>query len=382
MNDKKGKRKKTNGLKDKVYFITGASRGIGKAIALHLAAEGAIIVVAAKTTEESDARLPGTIYATAREIEENGGKALAVPLDVRDEQQIKAAIAETIERFGRLDGIINNAGALYMSSLDSTRMKDHDLMHAVNTRAVDVLIQESLPWLKLSDNPRILNISPPIELHPGWLSFGYTRSKYAMSMATIGYAEQLKQYGIAVNSLWPQTAVDTSAVRNKLGGDATAALSRRPECVALAAHLVLTKPKEITGQFFIDSQVIKSSGVKNVSRFRVDRKQPLLLDFFIGNPPQGKDGALSRVVWPDKNGWLPEETVAHMDGENTEMVVLASEEGVYAVVKVTQEAQRYEGLIELSQLVAEQFKLDKHMTQITKLPGRKKATYLLALSSL
>lgn len=382
MNDRKKTRKKPDELKDKVYFITGASRGIGKAIALHLADKGAIIVVAAKTTRESDARLPGTIYATAREIEENGGQALAVPLDVRDEQQIKAAIAQTIERFGRLDGIINNAGALYMSSLDSTRMKDHDLMHAVNTRAVDVIIQESLPWLKLSDNPRILNISPPIALHPGWLSFGYTRSKYAMSMATIGYAEQLKQYGIAVNSLWPQTAIDTSAVRNKLGGDATAALSRRAEFVALAAELVLTKPKEVTGQFFIDSQVIRSSGIRSVSRFRVDRKQPLLLDFFIGEPPQGKEGALSRVVWPDKNGWLPEENVAHLAGGESELVLLASEVGLYAVARVTQDADRYEGLIELSQLLAEQFNLDKHMTQITKLGGRKKPTYLLAISSL
>lgn len=373
-------KKKLPKLKDQVYFITGASRGIGRAIALYLASKGAAIVVAAKTTDDSDPRLAGTIYSTADAIEKRGGQALALQLDVRDEQQIKESIGKTIERFGRLDGIINNAGALYMSYLDSTRMKDHDLMHAVNTRAVDVIIQESLPWLKLSPHPRILNISPPLALQPGWLKFGYTRSKYAMSMATIGYAEQLKKFGIAVNSLWPETAIDTSAVRNKLGGDATAALSRKPEFVALASYLVLTKPEEITGQFFIDSQVIRQSGRKNITAFRVDKKQPLLLDFFIGKAPEVDENPLKRVVWPDKNGWLPEK----MNEKGADVVLLASEAGQYAVVKVIQDADGYDGLIELSNSIADHFGISKHMAQIAKFEVSTRGNkhhYLIAISS-
>lgn len=291
-------------IHDQVYFVTGASRGIGRSIALYLAQQGAKVVVAAKTVEESDARLPGTIHSVVKEIEDAGGKALAVQLDVRDEQQIKAAIGKIIEVYGRLDGVVNNAGALYMTDIESTRMKDFDLMHALNTRAIDLIIQEALPWLKASPNARILNISPPIVLDPGWFVFAYTRSKYAMSMATIGYAERFKSYGIAVNSLWPETAVDTTAVRNKLGGDGTVAMSRKPEFVARAAYLVLTQPKDLTGQFFIDSQVIIGSGEKDLSGYRVDSTKPLLLDFFIGKPPKDAGEALTRVVWPDANGVL------------------------------------------------------------------------------
>jgi citronellol/citronellal dehydrogenase len=289
---------------DHVYFITGASRGIGRSIALYLAQKGAKVVIAAKTVEETGARLPGTIHSVVQEIEEAGGQALAVQLDVRNEQQIKDAIAKTIKVFGRLDGVINNAGALYMTELESTRMKDFDLMHALNTRAIDLIIQEALPWLKLSKVARILNISPPIVLDPGWFVFAYTRSKYAMSMATIGYAKQLKQYGIAVNSLWPETVIDTSAVRNKLGGDETVAMSRTPEFVAKAAYIVLTRQSDVTGQFFIDGLVIKASGQKDLSAYRVDPTKPLLLDFFIGEPPKNEEEALKRVVWPDANGEL------------------------------------------------------------------------------
>lgn len=292
-------------IKDHVYFITGASRGIGRSIALYLAQRGAKVVVAAKTVDDSDARLPGTIHSVVQEIESAGGKALAVQLDVRNEQQIKEAVAKTIEIFGRLDGVVNNAGALYMTDIESTRMKDFDLMHALNTRAIDLIIQEALPWLKASPNARILNISPPIVLDPGWFVFAYTRSKYAMSMATIGYAERFKEYGIAVNSLWPETTIDTNAVRNKLGGDGTVALSRTPEFVARAAYLVLTQPKTITGQFFIDSQVIVGGGEKDLSGYRVDATKPLLLDFFIGKPPNNAGEAFARVVYPDANGVLP-----------------------------------------------------------------------------
>jgi citronellol/citronellal dehydrogenase len=349
-------------LSGNVYFITGASRGIGKAIALFLAEKGARIVVAAKTVEETDEKLPGTIHATVNEIEAAGGQALAVQLDVRNEQQIKDAIAATIETFGRLDGVINNAGALYLSDLESTRMKDHDLMHALNTRAVDMIIQDALPWLKLSDNPRILNISPPIDLDPGWFVFAYTRSKYAMSMATMGYAEQLKPYGIAVNSLWPETAIDTSAIRNKLGGDGTVALSRKPEFVALAAYLVLRQAKEITGRFFIDSQVVKDSGQIDLSRFRVDASKPLLLDFFIGKPPKTKEESLSRTVWPDKNGTLPPGYPLMPPP-----VVLASEHGRYAVVKVSREIDGYDGFIELSKSIASQHHIRSPLMQIARL---------------
>lgn len=296
-----------------VYFVTGASRGLGRAIALYLADKGAKVVVAAKTVEETDPRLPGTIHSVVREIVDAGGQALAVQLDVRSEQMIKDAVSKTVEVFGRLDGVINNAGALYMTDIESTRMKDFDLMHALNTRAIDLIIQESLPWLKQSPNARILNISPPIVLDPRWFVFGYTRSKYAMSMATMGYSERFKAYGIAVNSLWPETAVDTAAVRNKLGGDDTVHLSRKPEFVARAAYLVLTQPKDVTGQFFIDSQVVKAGGETDMSGYRVDETKPLLLDFFIGEPPKSAKEALARVVWPDANGGL-----ATYDWENKE----------------------------------------------------------------
>lgn len=360
--DCKKQPKPCSDVKGNVYFITGASRGIGKSIALYLAEKGARVVVAAKTVEETDEKLPGTIHATVKEIEAAGGKALAVQLDVRNEQQIKDAIAKTIEAFGRLDGVINNAGALYLSDLESTRMKDHDLMHALNTRAVDLIVLEALPWLKLSDNPRILNISPPIDLDPGWFVFAYTRSKYAMSMATMGYAEQLRPYGIAVNSLWPETAIDTSAVRNKLGGDGTVALSRKPEFVALAAYLVLTQAKEITGRFFIDSQVVKDSGQVDLSSFRVDASKPLLLDFFVGKPPKTKEESLSRVVWPDENGALPPDYPLLPPP-----AILAAEQGQYAVVKVLREIDGYDGLIELSKSIARQHDIQSPLTQIARL---------------
>ncbi len=365
--DSKNQRLPYLDVRGNVYFITVASRGIGKAIALYLAEKGARVVVAAKTVEETDEKLPGTIHATVKEIEASGGQALAAPLDVRNEQQIKDAIAKTIETFARLDGVINNAGALYLSDLESTRMKDHDLMHALNTRAVDLIVQEALPWLKLSDNPRILNISPPIDLDPGWFVFAYTRSKYAMSMATMGYAEQLRPYGIAVNSLWPETAIDTSAVRNKLGGDGTVALSRKPEFVAQAAYLVLTQAKEITGRFFIDSHVVKDSGLEDLSGFRVDASKPLLLYFFIGKPPKTKEESLSRVVWPDENGILPSEyPLADME-RTPPPVVLISERGLYAVVKVLREIDGYDGLIELSKSIARQHDIQSPLTQIAKL---------------
>lgn len=360
--DSKNQRLPCLDVRGNVYFITGASRGIGKAIALYLAEKGARVVVAAKTVEETDEKLPGTIHATVKEIEASGGQALAVPLDVRNEQQIKDAIAKTIETFARLDGVINNAGALYLSDLESTRMKDHDLMHALNTRAVDLIVQEALPWLKLSDNPRILNISPPIDLDPGWFVFAYTRSKYAMSMATMGYAEQLRPYGIAVNSLWPETAIDTSAVRNKLGGNGTVALSRKPEFVAQAAYLVLTQAKEITGRFFIDSHVVKNSGLEDLSSFRVDASKPLLLDFFIGKPPKTKEESLSRVVWPDENGALPSDYPLMPPP-----AILASEPGQYAVVKVLREIDSYDGLIELSKSIAQRHDIQSPLTQIAKL---------------
>lgn len=286
-------------LKDKVLFITGSSRGIGLAIALKAAADGAKVVIAAKTTQASD-KLPGTIYTAAEAVEKAGGKALAIRLDVRDEEQIKSAIEKTVETFGGLDIVINNAGVLRLTGVETTEMKQFDLMHAVNTRAVFMMAKYALPHLRKSANPHILSISPPLNLEPGWFRYAYTLSKYGMSMCTMGFADQFKEEGIAVNSLWPETTVDTSAVRNLLGGDETVSMSRKPEIVADAAYWILTQAaKETTGNFFIDSQVLRANGVTDLSKYAVDPSKSLVPDFFIGKAPASLKEALSRRTSAD-----------------------------------------------------------------------------------
>lgn len=275
-------------LKNKVMFITGASRGIGLAIALKAARDGARIVIAAKTAVAND-KLPGTIYSAADEIKAAGGEALAIQCDVRDEEQIKAAIAKAVETFGGIDIVVNNAGAIQLTNTEQTEMKRFDLMQSVNARAVFMVVKHALPHLKKSTNAHVLNLSPPLNLDPDWLAphLAYTLSKYGMSLCTLGQAAELKKFGIAVNSLWPETAIDTSAIRNLLGGNESVQASRKPEIVADAAYWIFNQPSATcSGNFFIDSAVLTAAGETDLSKYAVDPKATLLPDFFLGKPPK------------------------------------------------------------------------------------------------
>lgn len=275
-------------LKNKVMFITGASRGIGLAIALKAARDGARIVIAAKTAATND-KLPGTIYSAAAEIKAAGGEALAIQCDVRDEEQIKAAIAKAVETFGGIDIVVNNAGAIQLTNTEQTEMKRFDLMQSVNARAVFMVVKHALPYLKKSTNAHVLNLSPPLNLDADWLAphLAYTLSKYGMSLCTLGQAAELKKFGIAVNSLWPETAIDTSAIRNLLGGDQSVQASRKPEIVADAAYWIFNQPAvSCSGNFFIDSAVLTAAGETDLSKYAVDPAATLLPDFFLGKPPK------------------------------------------------------------------------------------------------
>lgn len=274
-------------LKNKVIFITGGSRGIGRQIALRVAAEGAKVVIAAKTSE-AHAKLPGTIHSVAEEIIAAGGEALAIQLDVRDADKIKEAVAKAVEVFGGIDIVVNNAGILSLAGFEETDIKTFDLMIAINFRAVFVLAKEALPHLRKSENAHILNISPPMNMDPEWFKFMYTMGKYNMSMLTLGLSQDLAKYGIAVNSLWPETLVDTSAVRVKLGGADSVLHARKPEIVADAAHWIVTQPsKSYTGHCLYDGEVVKSQlGVEDLSIYAVDPTKQLITDFFIGKPPK------------------------------------------------------------------------------------------------
>jgi citronellol/citronellal dehydrogenase len=275
-------------LKNKVMFITGASRGIGLAIALKAAKDGARIVIAAKTAAAND-KLPGTIYSAADEIKAAGGEALAIQCDVRDEEQIKAAIAKAVETFGGIDIVVNNAGAIQLTNTEQTEMKRFDLMQSVNARAVFMVVKHALPYLKMSTNAHVLNLSPPLNLDADWLAphLAYTLSKYGMSLCTLGQAAELKKFGIAVNSLWPETAIDTSAIRNLLGGDQSVQASRKPEIVADAAYWIFNQPAATcSGNFFIDSVVLTAAGEKDLTKYAVDPTATLLPDFFLGKPPK------------------------------------------------------------------------------------------------
>ncbi len=275
-------------LKNKVMFITGASRGIGLAIALKAAKDGARIVIAAKTAAAND-KLPGTIYSAAAEIKAAGGEALAIQCDVRDEEQIKAAIAKAVETFGGIDIVVNNAGAIQLTNTEQTEMKRFDLMQSVNARAVFMVVKHALPYLKKSTNAHVLNLSPPLNLDADWLAphLAYTLSKYGMSLCTLGQAAELKKFGIAVNSLWPETAIDTSAIRNLLGGNESVQASRKPEIVADAAYWIFNQPAATcSGNFFIDSAVLSAAGETDLSKYAVDPTAKLLPDFFLGKPPK------------------------------------------------------------------------------------------------
>ncbi len=270
-------------LRGKTLFITGASRGIGKAIALRAARDGANVVIAAKTAEPHP-KLSGTIYSAAEEIEAAGGKALPVICDVRDEDQVQAAVEKGVETFGGLDILVNNASAIMLTSTLHTPMKRYDLMHQVNTRGTFLCSQKCIPHLKKSSNPHILNLSPPLNMEARWFAphVAYTMAKYGMSMCVLGMAEEFRADGIAVNALWPRTTIATAAISNLLGGDAAMKRSRKPEIMADAAHVILCRPsREHTGHFFIDDEVLASEGVTDLSSYANDPDAELIPDFFI-----------------------------------------------------------------------------------------------------
>jgi citronellol/citronellal dehydrogenase len=270
-------------LQGKTLFITGASRGIGKAIGLRAAKDGANVVIAAKTTDPHP-KLPGTIYTAAEEIEKAGGKALACIVDVRDEAQIADAVAKAVAKFGGIDILVNNASAISLTGTVATPMKRYDLMHQVNTRGTFACSQACIPHLAKAKNPHILNLSPPLNMETRWFAphVAYTMAKFGMSMCVLGMAEELKPQGIAVNALWPRTVIATAAVQNLLGGDEVMKGSRSPEIVADAAHAILTRPsREFTGNFTIDDEVLASIGVKDLSKYSMVPGAELLPDFFV-----------------------------------------------------------------------------------------------------
>jgi citronellol/citronellal dehydrogenase len=267
----------------KTAFITGASRGIGKALALRLAKEGANIVVAAKSVEE-DPRLGGTIFSAAADIEAAGGQALAVQLDIRDEAAIAVAVEKAAAHFGGIDILINNASAISLSDTPSTTAKRWDLMHGINVRGTYFMSQACIPYLRKAPNPHILNLSPPINLNPKWFGshLAYTMSKYGMSMVVLGLAEELKKDRIAANALWPQTTIATAAVKNLLGGEALIQMSRTPDILADAAFYILQKQStSCKGNFFIDEQVLAAEGITDLSGYAVNPSQPLYKDLFV-----------------------------------------------------------------------------------------------------
>ncbi len=286
-------------LKGKTLFITGASRGIGLAIAKRAAADGANIAVAAKTAEPHK-HLPGTIYTAAEEIEAAGGQALPLIVDVRDEQSVIEAVAKTAERFGGIDICINNASAISLTGTEATQMKRYDLMHQVNGRGTFLTSKTCIPFLKKSDNPHVLNLSPPLDMSPKWFGghVAYSIAKFNMSMCTLGMAEEFKHAGIAFNALWPRTTIATAAVRFALGGDAMINASRTPEIMADAAHAIFIKPaRDCTGNFFIDDTVLYGAGVTDFEKYRVDASKKLLVDFFVpdnATPPPGVEETLTR----------------------------------------------------------------------------------------
>lgn len=270
-------------LKNRTLFITGASRGIGLAIALRAARDGANIAIVAKTTDPHP-RLPGTIYTAAQEIEAAGGKALPIPTDIREESQVEAAVEKTVKTFGGIDILVNNASAIFLSDTVNTPMKRFDLMFSVNVRGTFLCSKLCIPFLKESPQPHILNISPPLKLKPEWFAphCAYTISKFGMSLCVLGMAEELKPYGIKVNALWPRTTIATAAVNNLLGGEPIMRRSRKPEIMGEAAYRILTDPSPgNTGNFYIDEEVLRKHGISDFSPYAVDPGEELLTDLFV-----------------------------------------------------------------------------------------------------
>jgi citronellol/citronellal dehydrogenase len=270
-----------NSLKGKTLFITGGSRGIGHAIALRAAGDGANVVIAAKTVEPNP-KLPGTIHSAARDIEAAGGHCLPVQCDIRDETQIARAVAAAVERFKGLDILVNNASAISLTGTMETPMKRFDLMFGINVRGTYATSQACIPHLRNSPNPHILTLSPPLNMKPRWFKnhVAYTMAKYGMSMCVLGMAEELREAGIAVNALWPRTIVATAALQMIPGVDP--ARGRKPEVMADAAHWILTQPaRSCSGNFFIDDDVLRKAGTSDLRKYAVDPSKNLLPDLFL-----------------------------------------------------------------------------------------------------
>ncbi|HEX2224919.1 MAG TPA: NAD(P)-dependent oxidoreductase [Thermoanaerobaculia bacterium] len=269
-------------LRGKTLFITGASRGIGKAIALRAAADGANVVIAAKTSEPHP-KLPGTIHSAAEEIEAAGGKALPLQVDIRDEEQVAEAVRKAAETFGGIDVLVNNASAINLTGTLQTPMKRFDLMWSVNARGTFACSQACIPYLEKAANPHILTLSPPLNLDPKWFKnhTAYTMSKYGMSMCVLGMAAEFRKAGIAVNALWPRTVIATAALA-MLGGTVPPENCRTPEIMADAAHAILTRDsRSTTGKFFIDEEVLAQEGVTDFEKYAVEPGKPLLPDLFL-----------------------------------------------------------------------------------------------------
>jgi citronellol/citronellal dehydrogenase len=270
-------------LKGKTIFITGASRGIGKAIGLRAARDGANIVVAAKTAEPHP-KLDGTVHTACDEFRAAGGQALACITDIRFEEQVQAAVDQTVKTFGGIDILVNNASAISLTGTLDTQMKRYDLMHGINTRGTFLVSKLCLPHLLKAANPHILNISPPLEMETRWFAphVAYTMAKFGMSMCVLGMAGEFKEQGVAVNALWPRTTIATAAVRNLLGGEELIRASRKPDIMGDAAHVILTRSsRECTGNFFVDDEVLRSAGVSDLEKYNVVPGAKLQPDFFV-----------------------------------------------------------------------------------------------------
>jgi citronellol/citronellal dehydrogenase len=279
-------------LSGKTLFITGASRGIGLAIALRAARDGANVAIAAKTAEPHP-KLEGTIYTAAEEIEAAGGKALPLIVDVRDEASVQAAVEQTAQRFGGVDICVNNASAIQLTGTLATDMKRYDLMHQINTRGTYVTSRACIPHLKRSANPHVLMLSPPLDMSPRWFGghVAYTMAKFGMSMCVLGMAEEFRSDGIAFNALWPRTGIATAAIKNALAGEEGLRRCRTPEIMADAAYAVFNKPaREFSGNFLLDDSFLYAEGERDFDRYRVDPSEPLMPDFFVPEdmpPPPG-----------------------------------------------------------------------------------------------
>jgi citronellol/citronellal dehydrogenase len=286
-------------LKGKTLFITGASRGIGLAIALKAARDGANIAVAAKT-DAPHPKLPGTIHSAAAEIVAAGGAALPLAVDVRDEAAVAAAVEKTVSTFGGLDIVVNNASAIQVTPVTATEMRRFDLMHQVNTRGTFMVSKYAIPYLRRAENPHILMLSPPLDIKEKWFapSTAYSIAKFGMSLVVLGLAGELRAAGIAVNALWPRTTIATSAIQNLLGGDMVMRMSRTPDILADAAYAIFHKPaKSFSGNFLIDDTFLAAEGVTDFEKYRVDPSQALAPDFFVPDdipPPPGVTLATAR----------------------------------------------------------------------------------------